>query len=218
MAGSAVGGSGGHWRRVSPWVRDGRGDTDAGAVTSLAAVNLASGEKLKVVATTSLVADVVSAVGGDKVDLTRLMPLGADPHAFEPTPQDAAAISEAHVVFINGVGLEAFMDRLLANAAGDVPVVPFQRACNCWPLRETMGTMRKRVGQATTTARMIPTRGLILPTCKCGSTISSALISLDPAHAAEYRGMPVPTEQSWMRSMRGSANRSRTYPKNGGSW
>ncbi len=61
----------------------GEGDTDAGAVTSLAAVNLASGEKLKVVATTSLVADVVSAVGGDKVDLTRLMPLGADPHAFE---------------------------------------------------------------------------------------------------------------------------------------
>lgn len=82
----------------------------------LTAVSLAEGEPLQVIATTSIVADVVAAVGGDAISLTRLMPLGADPHGFEPTPQDAAAVSDAHVVFINGVGLEVFMDDLLQSA------------------------------------------------------------------------------------------------------
>lgn len=95
----------------------------SGLMPVLSAVSLVAGERLRVVATTSIVADVVRNIGGDAVKLTLLMPLGADPHAFEPTPQDAAVISQAHVVFINGVGLEAFLDRLLTNAGGDVPVV-----------------------------------------------------------------------------------------------
>jgi ABC-type Zn uptake system ZnuABC Zn-binding protein ZnuA len=91
--------------------------------SALAAVVLDDDARLRVVATTSLVADVVQNVGGDRIDLRQLMPLGADPHAFEPTPQDVAAIGDAHIVFINGVGLEAFMDRLLASAGENTPVV-----------------------------------------------------------------------------------------------
>ena len=71
----------------------------------LSPVTLGAGEKLEVVATTSIVADVVRNVGGDLIDLTMLMPLGTDPHAFEPTPQDVAAVADAHVVFVNGAGL-----------------------------------------------------------------------------------------------------------------
>jgi manganese/iron transport system substrate-binding protein len=87
---------------------------------SLSPAPLGAGEKLRVVATTSIVADVVGNVGGDQIELTALMPLGADPHAFEPTPQDVAAVSNAHVVFASGAGLEAFLEPLLesAGAAG----------------------------------------------------------------------------------------------------
>jgi manganese/iron transport system substrate-binding protein len=91
---------------------------------ALSAVALSEGEKLRVVATTSIVADVVQNVGGDRIDLTTLLPLGADPHAFEPTPQDVAAVAGAHIVFANGAGLEAFLDDLLESAGENVPVVP----------------------------------------------------------------------------------------------
>ncbi len=90
---------------------------------ALEPVGLAGGERLRVVATTSIVADVVRNVGGERIELALLMPLGADPHAFEPTPQDAALIGDAHVVFANGAGLEAFLDRLLASAGEGTPVV-----------------------------------------------------------------------------------------------
>ncbi len=91
---------------------------------SLYAVPLKVGERLRVVATTSIVADVVRQVGGDHVELTTLMPLGTDPHAFEPSPLDAAAIANAHVVFANGAGLEIFLEKFIESAGEEVPVVP----------------------------------------------------------------------------------------------
>jgi len=90
----------------------------------LSPVNLGEGEKLQVVATTSIVADVVQNVGGELIDLTTLMPLGTDPHGFEPTPRDAAAVADAHAVFVNGSGLEVFLDNLLESAGQGVTVVP----------------------------------------------------------------------------------------------
>ncbi|MDH7490041.1 MAG: metal ABC transporter substrate-binding protein [Anaerolineae bacterium] len=80
---------------------------------ALAPVHLAAGESLRVVATTSIVADVVANVGGDRIALTTLVPLGADPHSFQPTPQDMAALAKAHVVFANGAGLETFLESLM---------------------------------------------------------------------------------------------------------
>jgi len=100
-----------------------------GAVTydqmpSLSPVALGQGERLQVVATTSIVADVVRNVGGDRIDLKTLIPLGTDPHTFQPTPQDAAAVADAYVVFANGAGLEAFLAGLLESAGAGVAVVP----------------------------------------------------------------------------------------------
>lgn len=79
--------------------------------------------KLQVVATTSIVADVVSQVGGEYVMVTTLLPLGADPHTFEPRPQDAAAIANAGLVFANGAGLEEFLHNLLENAGAEEKLV-----------------------------------------------------------------------------------------------
>jgi ABC-type Zn uptake system ZnuABC Zn-binding protein ZnuA len=93
-------------------------------VPSLSPLQLSADEKLKVVATTSIVADVVENTAGDRVELSALMPLGTDPHSFEPTPQDAAALADADVIFVNGAGLELFLESLLASAGEDVPVVP----------------------------------------------------------------------------------------------
>ena len=75
-----------------------------------------SGETLKVVATTSIVGDVVSQVGGDQIEVSVLLPIGTDPHGFNPTPQDIAKVSEADLVFANGVGLEDFLNNLIESA------------------------------------------------------------------------------------------------------
>lgn len=61
---------------------------------------------LPVVATTSIVGDVVAQVGGERISVTVLMPSGTDPHAFEPTPRDLVTLSWARLVFLSGAGLE----------------------------------------------------------------------------------------------------------------
>jgi ABC-type Zn uptake system ZnuABC Zn-binding protein ZnuA len=93
------------------------------ALDNLQPVSLAQGEKLRVVATTSIVSDVVAHVGGDAIDLHSLIPVGADPHAFEPTPQDAQALTQADAIIINGFGLEAFMADLIRETGGSAPVI-----------------------------------------------------------------------------------------------
>jgi ABC-type Zn uptake system ZnuABC Zn-binding protein ZnuA len=93
------------------------------ATPSLAAVPLGAGEKLRVVATTNIVGDVVEEIGGGQVEISVLLPLGVDPHSFEPTPQDVAVVSEADVVFANGAGLEQFLEPLLDSAGAADKVI-----------------------------------------------------------------------------------------------
>jgi ABC-type Zn uptake system ZnuABC Zn-binding protein ZnuA len=81
----------------------------------------ASNSGLGVVASTTILGDVVSQVGGNLINLSVLFPIGADPHTFDPRPQDVAAISDAQVVFINGLGLEESLQPALdSNAEGAV--------------------------------------------------------------------------------------------------
>ncbi len=62
--------------------------------------------RLPVVATTSIIGDVAAQVGGARVNVRVLLPTGADPHAYEPRPQDIAALTDAELVLVNGLGLE----------------------------------------------------------------------------------------------------------------
>ena len=83
--------------------------------------------KLKVLATTSIVSNVVSLVGGEEIETTILLPLGSDPHGFEPTPQDITKILDADVIFANGAGLEEFLDNLIESAGAQNKVVYVSR-------------------------------------------------------------------------------------------
>jgi ABC-type Zn uptake system ZnuABC Zn-binding protein ZnuA len=85
--------------------------------------SISNGSGLKVIATNSLIGDVVSQVGGEKVSVEVLLPLGSDPHSFSPAPQDTAKIADADIVFANGVGLEAFLKPLMDSIGGSTKVV-----------------------------------------------------------------------------------------------
>jgi ABC-type Zn uptake system ZnuABC Zn-binding protein ZnuA len=82
------------------------------------------GASLKVTATTSIMGDVVAQVGGAAIERTTLMAPGQDPHSYEPTPQQMAAVAQSHVVFVNGWDLEEALAHALEEIAGDVPIVP----------------------------------------------------------------------------------------------
>ena len=80
----------------------------------------AAGPVVRVVTTTSIVADWVNSVGGDHVEVFSLVPVGADPHGFQPGAQDVAKIADADLVLSVGLGLEeSWLHELLENAAKD---------------------------------------------------------------------------------------------------
>jgi len=74
--------------------------------------------KLHVVATTTIVGNVVAQVGDDKIQLDVLIKAGAEPHSYAPAPADMAKVYDAAVVFAAGAGLESFMDRLTGDVGG----------------------------------------------------------------------------------------------------
>mgnify|MGYP006277447929 CR=1 FL=1 len=82
-----------------------------------------SDASIQVVATTTLVGDVVRNVGGEQIDLTVLLPPNADPHVFELTPQNLRTLIRADVVFANGLGLEAFIEDAMASAGEEINLV-----------------------------------------------------------------------------------------------
>jgi zinc/manganese transport system substrate-binding protein len=69
--------------------------------------------KVKVVASFSILGDLVANVGGDKIELSTLVGPGGDAHVFEPKPADAQAMAAADIVFVNGLGFEGFQERLV---------------------------------------------------------------------------------------------------------
>ncbi|MEZ2129302.1 MULTISPECIES: metal ABC transporter substrate-binding protein [unclassified Sinorhizobium] len=84
----------------------------------------ASAETLDVVASFTVLADVVKQVGGDHVKVTSLVGPNGDPHEFEPSPADAKNLNAARVAFVSGEGLEGWMDRLIsASGYKGKPVV-----------------------------------------------------------------------------------------------
>ena len=85
-------------------------------------VNPSAGN-FKVVATTTIIGDVVSNVGRDSIELSVLLPAGSDPHGFDPTTKDISTVADADIVFMNGIALEGSLDDMLQSARGDASVV-----------------------------------------------------------------------------------------------
>ncbi len=82
------------------------------------------GEPINVVVTMPFLPSMVEAVGDTHVDVESIVPQGVDAHTYQPTPGDARLISDADIIFVNGLGLEEFLDGLIDSAGGvDAPVI-----------------------------------------------------------------------------------------------
>jgi zinc/manganese transport system substrate-binding protein len=89
------------------------------AVTDLAR----AADRLNVVASFSIIGDFVRNVGGDRVNLTTLVGPNSDSHVYVPAPADAKKVADAKLVFVNGLGFEGWLSRLLKAAGGKASVV-----------------------------------------------------------------------------------------------
>jgi ABC-type Zn uptake system ZnuABC Zn-binding protein ZnuA len=96
-----------------------------GSVTSDTTVpGTSSGASVPVVlAAETFLADIAQNVAGARLRVEALMPVGVDPHSYEPTPADVAKVADSSVLIVNGAGFESFLERLLQNADGRRTVV-----------------------------------------------------------------------------------------------
>ena len=89
----------------------------------LAPVAAMAASPLKVVASFSILGDMVKNVVGDKVQVTTLVGPNADTHTYQPTPADAKTLAQADMVVVNGLHLEGWLDRLIKASGYKGPVV-----------------------------------------------------------------------------------------------
>jgi zinc transport system substrate-binding protein len=136
--------------------------------------------QLRVAATTPILADLVSAVGGDRVRVATVVPPGADPHTFEPNPALAKALSQTQLLFANGLGLEPFLPKiktLLPKGAQVVLLAEGRKGLICG--EEEDGHAH---GPCDPHLWLDPTYALAY-----AETIAKELTRLDPAGQAQYR-------------------------------
>ncbi len=133
-------------------------------------------EPLKVVASITILADMVRQVGGDDVQVTSLVGPNGDAHVFEPGPGDVAKLAGAKLLVMNGLDMEGWMTRLVQSSGYKGQVLVASR--DITPLVVTRDDAHMKDPHAW--QDLMKGRAYVL-------TIELGLIEADPAHAANYR-------------------------------
>jgi zinc/manganese transport system substrate-binding protein len=152
-------------------------------------------EPLRVVASFSVLADIVKHIGGEDVTVTTLVGPNGDAHVYEPTPADAKAVGNANLVVVNGLGLEGWMDRLLKSSSYKGPVVVASQGVTPRQMEEEADEHAKEApdqhGQREGHAHRLITDPHAWQDLANGrryvATITAALAQADPAQAEAYQ-------------------------------
>lgn len=90
---------------------------DPSSGTSLESIQ--GGSDPVILASTTVLADITRNIAGDRLRVASLLPVGADPHSYQPVPQDVTRIAESGVLILNGMAYENFIEGLLESAGGE---------------------------------------------------------------------------------------------------
>lgn len=132
----------------------------------------AEADRLPVVASFSILGDLVKSVGGERIDLATVVGPEGDAHVYQPTPNDGRKLAAAKVVFVNGLGFEGWIDRLIAASKTKARVITVGRSVV--PRTDAEGT-DPHAWQNVANAKIYV------------ANIRDALIEADPAGAEAYR-------------------------------
>jgi zinc/manganese transport system substrate-binding protein len=148
-----------------------------GALPRAAAREAASGP-LKVIASFSILGDLVRNVGGDLLDIATLVGPNGNAHVYAPSPADAKKVADAAVVFVNGLGFEGWLERLVKASGTKAPIVVATTGIKPLERADAHGHDHGRVDphawQSVANARIYV------------GNIRDALIAIDPAGKAGY--------------------------------
>jgi zinc/manganese transport system substrate-binding protein len=134
-------------------------------------------DKLRVVATFSILGDLVKSVGGDRIALTTLVGPDGDAHVYSATPSDGKSVAEAKVVFTNGLGFEGWIERLVKASGTKAQVIVATKGIKPRRMEAGQGHSHEtdpHAWQSVANAKIYV------------ANIRDALISADPAGKAEY--------------------------------
>lgn len=76
-----------------------------------------------VLASTTILADIAQNIAGDRFEIASLLPIGSDPHSYQPTPKDVTRIADSKMLIINGAEYEHFLEALLENTEGEKRII-----------------------------------------------------------------------------------------------
>ena len=79
-------------------------------------------DKIKVVSSASIFQDMAKNIGGDRIESHTIVPIGGDPHLYEPKPSDAQLVKSADVILINGLTFEGWINKLIDNSGSTAKV------------------------------------------------------------------------------------------------
>lgn len=129
-------------------------------------------DRINVVASFSILGDIVRQVGGDRVSVSTLVGPGGDAHVYTPSPSDAKTVADATLVIVNGLGLEGWLPRLVQSSGGKAVIVTASKGI---VLRQRDGQPDPHGWQSVANAKIY------------AGNIRDALASADTAGADIYR-------------------------------
>lgn len=139
--------------------------------------------KLQVVATTSILANVVEQVAGEYANVSSIVPVGSNEHEYQPAPRDIAAVSDADLVFEVGLGLEEFMSTIIENASEGTKTVTVSEGITTREFHGVSGDTHADEHSAGDPHVWLDPANVIVWV----QNIQTALSEADPAHASQYQ-------------------------------
>lgn len=137
---------------------------------------LTMAKNLDVVASFSVLGDMVKQVGGEHVHVTDLVGPNGDPHEFEPSPKDSKTLAKADLVFVSGLGLEGWLDRLITASGYKGEVITASQGVAPLTMVEEGKTATDPHAWNSMANGIIYARNIL-----------NALIKADPDNTQEYR-------------------------------
>lgn len=137
-------------------------------------ITLQSQDKPLVVSTASIFADMAEVIGGNLIEVQSIVPIGGDPHIYEPTPANAQLVNKADLIIKNGLTFEGWLNELIANSGTKATVKLITEGID--PI-----SSEKYQNSSDPHAWMDAKNGMIYI-----KNIKDALVELDPEHAEEY--------------------------------
>lgn len=155
------------------------------AAPMLLAGRAEAAERLRAVATFSILGDLVRQVGGERVEVASLVGPDADAHGYSPAPGDGRLLARADIVFVNGLGFEGWLDRLIRASGARAPVIVAARGV------ETIAARHDHAGEHghahADDAEADPHAWQSIANAKVYvANIRDGLAKADPAHAEDF--------------------------------